>query len=327
MERINTATKHTDLFGAGKHGYRDGDPLVPVQATHLSAAVMNALQEEAANVVEGAGVALNGADRTQLRTALFHVPAGVVGCDCKNNAGTPTSQFDLSARLVTVRNPTTAHALTFRNPATKTVNCSTAGPAANGRDQAGAFANGNWIHFYWIATPDGTLNGIASLSAENVGPTLPAGYTHWAYAGAVYLTGSALVATRIRGSQATLDTPISVLSVGSATSQTSVSTAAAVPPNALSVLLAVEAIIETNGVGRGGERLVIRPFAGSAELMGLRADSEVSANGTNSTMAKIPNISQTFYYLWQNAHGPTTISARTANILVTGYTVPNGGEA
>ncbi len=70
MERINTTNKEVDLFGAGKHGFRDGNPGGGIFATFLSAAWFNAAQEELCNLVEGAGIVLSGPDRTQVRQAV-----------------------------------------------------------------------------------------------------------------------------------------------------------------------------------------------------------------------------------------------------------------
>ncbi|WP_234086746.1 hypothetical protein [Azonexus sp. R2A61] len=70
MDRITTSTKATDLFGEGKHGFRDGNRAAAIPATDLSAAFMNDLQEEICNVIESAGYALVAGDRTQLRQAI-----------------------------------------------------------------------------------------------------------------------------------------------------------------------------------------------------------------------------------------------------------------
>jgi hypothetical protein len=70
MKRIDTSTRFADLFGSGKHGFRDGDRATSVLATQLNADWCNAIQEEIANAIEGAGIALNGADRSQLSKAF-----------------------------------------------------------------------------------------------------------------------------------------------------------------------------------------------------------------------------------------------------------------
>lgn len=70
MQRINTATKAVDLFGANKHGWKAGNPATNTPATQQSADWFNAVQEELCNVIEGAGLAINPASRTQLSEAI-----------------------------------------------------------------------------------------------------------------------------------------------------------------------------------------------------------------------------------------------------------------
>lgn len=70
MRRIDTATKAVDLFGAGKHGFKNGDPNLAILATKLNAEWFNALQEELANLIEASGQTLNNADNTQLLQSL-----------------------------------------------------------------------------------------------------------------------------------------------------------------------------------------------------------------------------------------------------------------
>jgi hypothetical protein len=70
MQRIDTATKAVDLFGAGKHGYKDGNRALGISATDFNAASFNNMQEEICAIIESAGIALNGATMNQLLTAL-----------------------------------------------------------------------------------------------------------------------------------------------------------------------------------------------------------------------------------------------------------------
>ncbi len=70
MQRIDTATVSSGLFGLGKDGFTDGNPGTGVPATQLNAAWFNNLQEEVAHVIEDAGLTLNGSDKTQLLQAL-----------------------------------------------------------------------------------------------------------------------------------------------------------------------------------------------------------------------------------------------------------------
>ncbi|EYC51695.1 tail fiber protein [Hylemonella gracilis str. Niagara R] len=71
MQRIDTLTKAEDLFGPGKHGFKDGNPGEGILPTGLNAKYFNITQEEIASLVEWAGIVLNEADSTQLRQALI----------------------------------------------------------------------------------------------------------------------------------------------------------------------------------------------------------------------------------------------------------------
>ena len=51
MKRIDTATKAVDLYGAGKHGFQDGDPDIGQAPTSLNASWFNQVQEELARIL------------------------------------------------------------------------------------------------------------------------------------------------------------------------------------------------------------------------------------------------------------------------------------
>lgn len=70
MKRIDTSTAAADLFGEGKDGFTDGNPLQDIPSTQFDASFWNHVQEEIANVIEGAGDTLDPADRAQLITAI-----------------------------------------------------------------------------------------------------------------------------------------------------------------------------------------------------------------------------------------------------------------
>lgn len=70
MHRINTSTAVPDANGAGRAGFRDGNLAIGQQPTALNALFFNAVQEELANVIEGAGIALDSAVKTQLLSAI-----------------------------------------------------------------------------------------------------------------------------------------------------------------------------------------------------------------------------------------------------------------
>jgi hypothetical protein len=71
---------------------------------------------------------------------------------------------------------------TVKNAVSATLNIATAGPAANGRDQAANFTEG-WVNVFWIYNP--TTNTVALIGNQSFAmgvPTMPAGYTEHCYA-------------------------------------------------------------------------------------------------------------------------------------------------
>jgi len=76
MRRITTGTRELNLFGPGKDGFKNGDLANAILPTDLNADWFNQVQEELANFIEAAGIALDGGVRTQLvqalRSALLH---------------------------------------------------------------------------------------------------------------------------------------------------------------------------------------------------------------------------------------------------------------
>lgn len=70
MHRIDTSTAQKDKFGAGKNGFTSGNAQTGVPATEVSADILDALQEEICNVIEGAGMQLQKGNNSQLLTAI-----------------------------------------------------------------------------------------------------------------------------------------------------------------------------------------------------------------------------------------------------------------
>lgn len=70
MHRIDTSTAQKDKFGAGKDGFTSGNPQTGVPATEVSAEILDALQEEICAVVDGAGIALEKSNNSQLLLAI-----------------------------------------------------------------------------------------------------------------------------------------------------------------------------------------------------------------------------------------------------------------
>ena len=91
MDRIDTPSKAVDLFGAGKHGFKDGDLGLGIPPTALNAKLFNALQEELMAVIEGAGLTPNGAVLNQLNQAIQIMIASAVSQDFKSSVRVATT--------------------------------------------------------------------------------------------------------------------------------------------------------------------------------------------------------------------------------------------
>lgn len=258
--------------------------------------------------------------------------AGIGTYSCRglrgvNNSGTPNTQYDVVADEVVLITPSTGIPVRKTNTGTKTNNVSTAGPAAGGRDQAGAFSSSSWIHFYWIW--DGTtLSTVSSATAPPTGPTLPSGYTHWAYIGAVYFDGSShLTATYIRGSKVFYKAVQSALSGGTSTSYASVSLTSLVPSNALTFDLA--GVVSGTFANNDWASISLTVSVDGTNNLGA---SSITAENVNSTqtlkvsgsLGELPNVSQTVYYII--TPGIQASSANSASLNILSYRVPNGGE-
>jgi hypothetical protein len=249
----------------------------------------------------------------------------VIGCNCANNSSTPNTQFDLDADAIVLRNSKNQTVTIWEPGSAITNNISTAGPAANGRDQAGAFSNSSWVHFYWIWNGT-TLATISSATAPPTGPTLPSGYTHWAYAGANWIDGSGIMRKiYIHGSKVFYEEAENALAGGSATTETSVNLASFVPPNALAALLNIRGGIDTNAGGSAESKPQIR-FVSNRSYYATNLRCNANDGDRGAALIEIPNVSQTIYYLYTDEINPGNISTRNMNIQAQGYVIPNGGE-
>lgn len=252
---------------------------------------------------------------------------GLVGI---NNSGTPNTQFDFTADFVALRDPTTGNVVVATNTGAITNNialpASGSTPTANGCDQIKISGlTSRWVHFYWIWNGS-TLATVASLTAPPTGPTLPSGYTHWAYIGAVRLNGSSqLVPTYLRGNKAYYQTRQLVVNSGAATTETAVDIAAFIPPNA-STWTGTYSQIKATATAGGviSFYTVLRIFTGVEwilEAFDLSGLSNGSVAGFGGPTFEAPNIGQSFYYFSAISGG----TSPTVIIYVLGYGLPNGG--
>lgn len=257
-------------------------------------------------------------DLTKENWGLSQGPYRVCGLFGDNNATSPNTKFDFTADAVTLRNPTTGAAVTLINAAKITCDIGLAGAAENGRDQGGAFGASSWVHFYYIWNGV-NLRTISSASAPAVGPTLPAGYAHWAYIGVVRLNASSqLVACFIRGAKIFYAAGQILLSGGSTTDATAINVSTAVPPNAASSSILANLSYSDTGT----TTLSLNLYVSVPKIFAqVGITSPVAGMSMKAAAAvEMPNVGSAIYYSWDTGTGN-----RNAQISVLGYTVPNGG--
>lgn len=186
MQRINTTTKFTDLFGAGKHGFRDGNKASGIPATAFNAAWCNTIQEEIANFIEMSGGTLDAGNLHQMYDTLVSVSASAPGAFVNYKA----AASGLNANITM-----SADALVLSDGAGKfktvqgfsaTINSAVAG--VNGLD-TGVLAANTWYYKHAIYNPTTDTNG-GILSLSKTAPTLPSGFTFFMPRGVVRTDGT-----------------------------------------------------------------------------------------------------------------------------------------
>lgn len=248
----------------------------------------------------------------------------VIGADCSKGAGGLQYIIDCDA---VVLHKSDGNIKTVLSPgAAITCDASTAGPAANGRDQAGALA-GNWVHFYYIWNGS-VLATIASTSPPPTGPTLPTGYTHWAYVTTVPHVLGALKDVRTMGSWVEFNgntPPNSIFS--NATSYTAVDGDANAFWPALAKQIKVHGRLGITSDGAGLYHYTFNfSLDGATDAITVVDKLSGLANSTAYErplgMYVLAPVNGVIYYKWTVTAG----SAQSAQFLYCGaYQVPNGG--
>lgn len=162
MDRISTATKAVDLFGAGKHGWKDGNVAGGIVPTDFNAEWVNGAQEELLAIIEAAGIAPAAATRNQVQQAIeimVRRQAALV-CVAAGTADAITGDFtpDVTALTAGMRvsvragaaNATTTPTFKADGTAVKTIVKGNNLPLAIG-DIAGA---GHWLELQYDLTLD-----------------------------------------------------------------------------------------------------------------------------------------------------------------------------
>jgi len=230
-----------------------------------------------------------------------------------------STQYTLTATLLALRPSPTNASLTLPGfSGGSTLDISTAGPALNGRDQAGAFGAAATIHIFAIRAPGQTTGLLASSSAT--APTLPTNYTNFAYLFTAILTGGNFFKSYVRGNKfhyAANQVIVSAVTPGGSTSQ---SYTAFVPALALDAIVLLSVAASASG-GAGASTLGRFGISASADGPQLNTATPLTANFVAGDDLEViwPNTGSIFYQCVNNAGaGTSTLSA-----YILGYTVPN----
>lgn len=261
--------------------------------------------------------------QSALQPAGFDRVGGLVGAV---NAATPLTKYDLQARAVTLTNAAVGP-VTQLNTATLTCDFGLAGPAANGRDQAGAFAINSWIYLYFIWNGT-TLATLASTTAPAsfTGATLPTGYTHWAFATALRWNAvSNIIPAFTQGSKVFYDITDSgvnrVLSAGVATVMTTVSCGSLIPPNAPFGKFNFILVCNNAGV----QTYDINARKTGSTIVGInvcRASVQVASTNCNAVNSMDFPVNTSGQFDYKIDFVPSVSGGAYIDVL--GYVIPNG---
>ncbi len=215
------------------------------------------------------------------------------------------------------------------------INTQTAGPIAGGRDQVGAFASTD-IHFYAITTGGTSTNarGICSSTPPPTGPTLPAGYSAWAYLCSVkYDTPSSgmslSTAACIRGAKVYIAAPSASVSaaIGSVTSANSLKTYVPTIASLMELSVAARGVYASTGGNLDLSQSVSADA--NAAIIPYQSVAIVSSSTSppppwqNYQVLTLPNIQTTPTVYLSNVITLGTSANLTATLI--SYSVPNGG--
>lgn len=128
--------------------------------------------------------------------------ASVNGLAIGNNAGTSSTQIDVTFTRACLVSAVGAPAFVTSGSFTIDLTTGTVTPTANGMDGESRPASG-WVYLYVISTGTGSAGLGTATSPLSGPPGLPAGYSFYAYIGAMRCDGSSnLLRTRQRGDRA-----------------------------------------------------------------------------------------------------------------------------
>lgn len=316
MRRISTATRVIDKFGAGKDGFTNGDAVAGLPATDLEDVFFDHVQEEIANVVEGAGIALDGSNRAQLLAALQSMFSPIVGASRNLRAlqSTLGTSLTFTASELVVKAALGGASAILPN-FNKTV--STAASGIGGVVGPALTPNG-FAAIYAASGPAGAGAFIAngnSAVGEVYGGTLPTGYTRSGLISAWPLSGTSFVPAFQQGRKIGFGLAGALVTSTQQASLTALNLSTFIPPNAKRIWGALQAV--TNASAQAIHLLV-----SSASFNCGQSDASVTntwpANGDGYSFpfdGLDLAVAQTLYYLFTSAGTPT------ATLSLTGYEI------
>ena len=269
--------------------------------------------------VTTSGLAAQAITLTSSNPAQWAYPAAAVLPGVRNLNGTITSSQTATFTADQYLLQTTAKTGCFVLNSTDliTVNLGTAGPTANGRDQAGAFAS-TYVHFYAISTGaySTAIAGLVSTNPPPVGPTLPVGYSAWAYLCASPYSSASTEITKpqiVRGNTVMFSSINIALNLGNSATTATVDLSSDLPKNASNVLVNFE-ILTTDASANNVTQVYITSSVSFNQINCGAANG--GALGVANRTLTIPNINQRLFYSINST--PPTVS-----VFLLGYEMPN----
>jgi hypothetical protein len=271
-----------------------------------------ALRSGESATLYGNGASFQLANRSRYAGAL----AAGRNLAARTDATTPNSKFNITADELQLKD---ANGNVFvATSVSLTVDMAASG--ANGLD-TGAEASSTWYYGWVVAKEDGTVAGLSSVSSS--APTLPAGYTYKALATAVRNDGSSnFIKYRQFGNSAHFEVRNSVLSAGTATTETSVTISSFVPPIAEELFGDIATTVVANAAG-GQNETELRVVSASTYAVPSCAYAEVGATQSKGDGSYLVPNTGTFLYLNVATGAPTTVQS---SLWVGGFKLPLGGE-
>lgn len=287
-----------------------GDLLVAPTASSASALVIGS---------NGYGLVANTNSSQGVSWSVIGTGA-INGLVCNPNASSAATKLDIAITGAVLRN-TAGGIIATNTAATFTVDITTSGPVALGRDSSSALSSSSSAYFYLIGS-NTTISAL--VSANSASPTLPTGYTTWQLAAAVrVVTASQLLATYVRGTDHAFQSRQTlILSTASSTSEVTASLSTLIPPVAQNVKYILDLAGSATAGGQVNTVAVIKLTPGvTAAQMSFTCNT--SGIDANTTWLDLPYVGSSIYY---NLSSVTNISSLNFSVYAQGYTIANGAS-